>query len=281
MIEHLKLGTGLALIRYEGKGARSNAIIRALIPEASRGQLTLMTDPNARGESLGQAGDFWIVRCQRPAVLTLEIEAMNPSEPVRGGVTVEYLGERPSQERNSQLDTKPPNYSMRSYKSEQKHGLSLEKNRIIAHIAKFGDISVDCGIWLRGDAEDQAIEGLMLPKCGMAGVVLRSVATGQIAQSGEFLGSRGQARPLCGLEIWIDGIENHKRIEAEAIYKKAGFLKASGTKVMLSGLDDFDPLMAVKVSIADVAPLSSSSLGQKSGNFNIGQRAERMKLFKR
>lgn len=282
MIEDIKLTTGLALIRYEAKGGRSNAIIRAHIPPQSRDKLTLITDPNAKSEVLAEPGDCWVVRCERPAVLTLEIESTHPGEPARAGVMVEYLGEKSVQKWNAQSAAKRIDYRDRNAASSQYRSEPSYEDHFVAHIANVGDVSVKTGDWARGSGANQPIEGLLLPAENNVNIVVRDANTGQVAHPGQFLGSRGRARPLTGLEIWIDGPERDQRLEVEALYERAGFCKEVGTSVEIAGVDGSDALIGLKVTVAGAEMASSGSFYQpQTQSFHEGRRPARSKLFKR
>ncbi|MEY8881346.1 hypothetical protein [Donghicola sp. XS_ASV15] len=282
MIEDIKLTTGLALIRYEAKGGRSNAIIRAHIPTQSRDNLTLITDPNAQSDVLAEPGDCWVVRCQRPAILSLEIESIHPGEPARAGVMVEYLGEKSAQKWNSSSAAKRIDYRDRNAASSQYRSEPSYEDRVIAHIANVGDVTVKAGDWARGNGANQTIEGLLLPAENNVNIVVRDANTGQVAHPGQFLGSRGRARPLTRLEIWIDGPDRDQRIEVEALYERAGFCKEVGSAVEISGLDDSDALIGLKLHTAGAEMARSGSFYRDdSQSFGNGQRPARSKLFKR
>lgn len=266
MIEDIKLAPGLAVIRYKSVGGKGNAVIRAEVPPASRGALTLLTDPTAPDEALAEAGDCWVVQCLRPAVLSLNIESAQPGVQARGSVVVDYLTDRKdkvaasgSARGGKALREEPP----RQRPSAPRFSASQDL-RLMAHVSNNGDTFAEAGEWLRGDGRQDAIEGLQLPAHGLGQIMMRDLKTGQVAAPGDYLGSRGQFRPLTGLELWLEEGRRGEVICAEALFDSAGFVEASGASIVVQGAVQDDPLLGIKLWIGG-RPQASSGVQMGRG----------------
>ncbi|WP_083099434.1 hypothetical protein [Pseudophaeobacter leonis] len=86
-----------------------------------------------------------------------------------------------------------------------------------------------------------------MPTSGFAQVMMRDLNTGQIAEPGVYLGSRGQFRSLGAVEMWLQSPTRSEEIRVEALFKEAGCREASGTSFTLAGIDDRDTLMGLKI----------------------------------
>jgi hypothetical protein len=250
MIEDIKLEAGLVVIRYKSIGKKGNAVITADIPPSSRGNLTLITDPTTPDAALAAPGDCWVVQCRGPAFLSLNIESTQPGTAARGSVVVEYLTGQQSHERNASGEREkrvPKSMDERQPETRSRISRTQDVPKIMAHVANLGDIFVEAGDWLRGDGRNEPIEGLCMPTSGFAQIMMRDVNSGQIAEPGVYLGSRGQFRSLGAVEMWLEAPAQSEEIRVEAFFKEAGLREAAGTSFTLAGIDDRDTLMGLKV----------------------------------
>jgi hypothetical protein len=277
MIEEVKLGTGLAVIRYKSIGKKGNAVITADIPPSSRDSLTLLTDPTAPDDALAAPGDCWVVQCRRPSVLSLNIESAQPGAAARGSVVVEYISDQSGQDRSASGEQVRPT-NERQPTNRQRAFSAHEVPKVMAHVANLGDIFAEAGDWLRGDGRNDSIEGLCMPTSGFAQIMMRDVNSGQTAEPGIYLGSRGQFRSLGAVEMWLEAPARSEELRVEALFKEAGFREASGTSFTLAGIDNRDLLMGIKIwfQVKQDSPRIDSR-----GSRNVTSGTERMKIFRK
>lgn len=284
MIEDIKLAPGLAIIRYKSVGSKGNAVITADIPPRSRGSLTLLTDPTAHDEALAAPGDLWVIQCRHPSVISLNIESSQPGVAARGGVVVEYLSDQSKPKRNIPKEQGMPTpRSINEGLQERRTRIPSvhETPKIMAHVANHGDIYAELGDWLRGDGRDEAIEGLSLSGSGCDRIMMRDLNSGQIAEPGEYLGSRGQFRSLGRLQMWLENSDQAQEICVEALFEEAGFREASGRSITLAGVDDQDPLIGLKIwfQMKRDSPRVASNVSRDARNES--SKTERMKIFRK
>lgn len=287
MIEDIKLEAGLVVIRYKSIGKKGNALITADIPPSSRGSLTLLTDPTSPDDALAAPGDCWVVQCLRPAILSLNIESTQPNTAARGSVVVEYLtgkSQQDRQDRNASGEREklaPQSINERPAESRSRVSSMQDVPKIMAHVANLGDIFAEAGDWVRGDGRTDSIEGLCMPTSGFAQVMMRDVNTGQIAEPGVYLGSRGQFRSLGAVEMWLQSPTRSEEIRVEALFKEAGFREASGTSFTLAGIDDRDTLMGLKIWVQAKRDSSGMETRASRGAHDESRGSERMKIFRK
>ena len=273
MYEMLSLNPGLILLRYKKQGGQSNAIIRPIIPAESRGAITLLFDPANKDNALTTPGEVCVLRCERPALLRLEITSRQVQVPPRGSIEMEYISQPKRHTFGYQSDVaqmvQPP---------EMAHVFDY-----FAHFHLLGDQPGAFGEWLQGDGTSQGIEGLYIkPAPGQPRLMLRDLASGQVAAPGEYLGTRGQFRPLSGLEIWIDDPANTHVVRVEALFRNAGRVEQSGAFLTLRGIEPDDKLLGINLRIAPRLPqhqLRSEPIFQ-SGRVAPAT-TERVKIFRK
>jgi hypothetical protein len=284
MIEEVKLGTGLAVIRYKSIGKKGNAVITADIPPSSRDSLTLLTDPTAPDDALAAPGDCWVVQCRRPSVLSLNIESAQPGAAARGSVVVEYLTGQSPQDRSASGEREklaPNSINERQPETRSRISSTYGEPKIMAHVANLGDIFAEAGDWLRGDGRNDPIEGLCMPTSGFAQVMMRDVNSGQIAEPGVYLGSRGQFKSLGAVEMWLETPSLSEEIRVEALFKEAGFREGSGASFTLAGIDDRDQLMGLKIWFQVKRDSQRMNSIASRGARDESSGTERMKIFRK
>lgn len=273
MHETLSLNPGLILLRYKKQGGQANAVIRPVIPAESRGAITLLFDPGSRDDALTTPGEVCVLRCDRPALLGLEITSRQPWVPPRGSIEVEYISQPRRQPQGRGAETAPS-------------APAREPAPVLDYFAHFhllGDQPGAFGEWLQGDGTSQGIEGLCIqPAPGLPRIMMRDRASGQVAAPGEFLGTRGRFRPLTELEIWIDDLASTHVIRVEALFRNAGRVEQSGSFLTLRGMEPDEKLLGINLRVMPRTPLHQST---PEPSFQSARaqttRSERVKIFRK
>jgi hypothetical protein len=109
------------------------------------------------------------------------------------------------------------------------------------------------GQWLGGPDAPSSIEGVMINwphRPEGVELFLCDPATGQTCRAGDYLGTKGQSRPLRGLEIWLEGpVPGNIALTAEAVFERAGVVRKRGQWIALMGEDASDELTGLKLEI--------------------------------
>ncbi|QYZ70047.1 hypothetical protein [Neotabrizicola shimadae] len=228
--EKLRLSPGILTIRSAAEpGLGFNAIIRPIVPLASRHAITLVFDPSNAGGALTRPDEICVIRCSDTAEILLELLIPEGSTALHGGVEIDYLvksGPRPTLSPSADLT---------------------------AYIDRSGDRSVRFGSWIGGEVADQAILGLMLHhRAHPPRIVLQNPVTGQIAAPGEFLAGGAGGRPFSQLRIWIEDPDGQFRLSASAEFELAGRTEVTGTFLTLTGANPADRLLRLKLQLTEV-----------------------------
>ncbi|MDI4642388.1 hypothetical protein K9U39_15815 [Rhodoblastus acidophilus] len=130
--------------------------------------------------------------------------------------------------------------------------------KIVAHVARRGDVAVDPGAWVAGPDAPAAIEAVgirgALPSGG--GIEIQPlVATNpprwlDWAPSGAFVGTRGRALPLAGLRLRLAGEPAVDcRLSVDAMFLGSPIMSRRGREVELVGPAGSDPLVGLRIGL--------------------------------
>lgn len=250
MQEKVRLNPGLALIRYDADGHRNyNAQIEVDLPPG----VFAVFDPTCDGAVLAHPGQCAVVRCETPTTISLRVKSTAMDRPTRGSVSIEYIptyrgDARRGHGRNAEQ-------MGQSGMSAGVAGASGGSNAvsIIGHIANLGDNKVSGGQWLGAAGAKSPIEGFQInwPRCPVGVKLMQcDLSSGQTCQAGDFLGSRGQAKPMSGFELWLEGrVPEELSLSVEAVFERRGTVKKQAKWVEMTGADAMDPLIALKFDV--------------------------------
>lgn len=253
MYQTVKLQPGLLTLTFVAPAeGEADALIRPVVPPASRQAISLMFEAGNVTGALTAPGEFCVIRCGRPASLGIEITSRKAGAQPRGGIELNYLSSRGP-------DPAPDETAGADY---------------ILHLSDHGDRPARFGGWAGGDTPEQAIGGLMIrARSGRPRILAQDPATGQIAQPGDFLGSRGGFRPLAELQLWIDEPDGRNRLAVEAEFAEAGRVSASGTMVSLHGSGPGDRLLRLNMAL--------EQMPAESGKSATPRRNDRIRIFRK
>ena len=253
MYETIKLQPGIVKLMFVAPvNEVANALIRPIIPPESRQAISIMFEAGNVTGALAEPGEFCLIRCGRAAVLGVEISAQQAGTQPRGGIELDYLSLRGP-------DPLPGEATGADY---------------VVHLAGHGDRPARFGAWASGDTVEQPIAGLMIRnRLGRPRIITQDPATDQIAQPGDFLGSRGGFKPFCELRLWIDEPDGRNRLKVEADFAEAGLVNATGTMVSLHGAGPSDKLMRLKILL--------EQMPVEGVRFTSSRRNDRIRIFRK
>ena len=253
MYETVKLTPGILTLTFVAPPEGTpDALIRVVVPPASRHAISLMFEAGNVAGALTAPGEFCVIRCGYPAVLGIEITAHQAEAQPRGGIELNYLSRRgpdPAPETNAGAD-------------------------YILHLAGHGDRPARFGALTGGDRPEHSIAGLMIQqRSGRPRIIAQDPNTGQVAKPGDFLGSRGGFQPFSELRLWIDEPDGRNRLAVEAEFAEAGRVTASGTMVSLHGTGASDRLLRLCLALEQMPVAGDSSA--------TGKRNDRIRIFRK
>ena len=229
---------GLIVLRLMAEEGAETSQFRPIIPKDQQGAITLVTNPLTEGDTLRQANDCLVIRCTRPATLSIEVTPRDSSGKIEGHLSTEYLTE---------VKPKPAEASAKGARPKA-------DDMILAHLSQQGDRWFKLGEWVAGQDQSQHIEAILLrpdhPQ--LAALRLRDITTGRLAGLGQGIGQRGKNQPLKGLDISLADQATPLRLQAEAVFRKAGHMRQDGARISLAATDPEDALIAFKLSV--IAP---------------------------
>ncbi len=256
MFETVKLVPGIVTLTFTvPPGQEADAIIRPVVPLASRHALSLMFEPGNHIGALLTPGEFCVIRVGQTATLGIEIESRSGTGAPCGSIALAYLSQR-----GPDLAVLPPGTT-----------------DFVLHLAGYGDRPARFGTWAGGDTPDHPIAGLMIrPRAGQPRLMLQDLITGQISPPGEFLGSQAGFRPLSDLRIWIEDPDGLNRLEAKAEFAQAGKVQAAGTMISLHGAGPQDRLLRLNLSLP---PMPAGSRHASANG--PARRGDRVRVFRK
>lgn len=255
MYEKLKITPGLLTLRYVRPAVgEANAVIRPIVPLASRHAIRMLFEPDNLSGALFRPDEICVIRCSKPALLILEIASAEGTEAPNGSVELDYLAQTAPEP-----DTRP-------------------LADILVYLDKRGDKPVRFGTWVGADEPGHPIAGLMLhPRAHGPRILLRDPISGQIAAPGEYLGSVGGFRPLSELQAWIENPDGRHRLHLMGEFSRAGFVEATGTLVTLHGASSDDALLRLNLRIIPPGGPAEKSIAATARS----ARRDRVRIFRK
>lgn len=241
----IQLKPGLILIRLKAEKGAQPSTFNTLLPQTNEDCLVLVSNPLSADSALRKDGDCVVLRCSKAAVIQIEIQLARGETNPSGILEVEYLTSNAS--RHSPSSTQLGSAPRRSSQRQPSEGSCF-----MAHIANHGDAYFQLGDWIGSPMKCDALEALAirpdvptLPK-----LMMLDHMTGQTASPGEILGKRGQSIPLRSIDMWLADPKCVERLQIEALFRKSGHIRLIGKRVSLTGSDEGDVLLGLRVRIS-------------------------------
>ncbi len=206
----------------------------------------ILSGPGLVNGFLATPGDCAVIRAEQPARLALKIK----SQGAEGSLDASFRVETVSSSSAS------GGIVVSSQGDAQATGDSTFK--LVAHVARRGDIAVDPGVWVAGPDAPAAIEavGIRGPLPSGVGIELQPLAGTNPprwfdwAPSGAFVGTRGRALPLAGLRMRLTGPQSAgARLVVDALFLGSPIMSQEGREVEIVGSAGNEPLVGLRVGL--------------------------------
>ncbi len=269
------LQRGLYLLRYESAPEHSQPPTVTVTCEAGRSQAVLHPD-------------------QKRAVMTAPGQALVIRATEQGNISIELSGYSDVRTLDATLKFEPLLHDATVARFEGATGIAnigmagtnmaapaaafvdpfprqaspqLAPLRLMGHVARIGDVAVGADEWLGGPASPSRIEGFQIIwPSKPSNVALRYAVTiagqrpgeSRIADVGDFVGSRGKARPIVGLFLELSGAGARElNLEVETLFLNAPPRRSRGTSLTVTGVTGREPLVGFRVSITSQQPVAA------------------------
>jgi hypothetical protein len=263
----LEVDKGLFLIKYESSESTDSPPRVAIAAEpGSENAVELIIPPDAEQPILWSPGASVVARAKQKCRLRVIVTAAEPN-----GSTAAKVQVLP-------LSVDPEGVKSRQRAAAQ---LDLSEFRVVGHVAGRGDVTADADNWVAGPLAPSRIEGIAIQWPGKPrDLVLRYAVTvggsrpimGQFAEAGAFAGTKGNALPLVGVTIEIDGVAAYGRqLAVESIFLGSPPTKIVGRRVVLAGPTGREPLVGLRVRVEpedDPQALRPTSRAAVTGQHN-------------
>jgi len=237
---------GLFVLRY-AQGAVIGASPIALLRAASGCEpfVQIMSAPGLVNGFLAAPGDCAVIRAEQPARLALRIKGQGPEGSLDASFRVEAI---------------PGAAGLGALPENDADAAGNSSFKLVAHVARRGDVAVDPGAWVAGPDAPAAIEavgvrGLLPP--GVEIEIQPLIGTNpprwlDWAPSGAFVGTRGRALPLVGLRLRLVGEQAEScDLSVDALFLGAPIMNRRGREMELIGPGGNDPLVGLRLGLVE------------------------------
>lgn len=246
------LDRGLFFINYKSADDSFSPPHVTVAPaEGHERRMEIILHPDATEPTLREPNSGLVVRVNTPGTLQVRVQPRSPGgsqaavvriEPIHAGqMSVASAGQSSGIGWHTQVATE---------------GLKL-----LGHVAGRGDVIVGPNAWIAGPTAPSRVEGVALEWPDKpAGVDIRyavqfangQAGSGRMVPLGTYAGTRGQALPLTGVVLEMNGTDELEFV-ADAGFLNAPTLRAVGKRVVLSGPTNREPLVGLRIGIERIA----------------------------
>jgi hypothetical protein len=254
------LDRGLFFINYKSADDSFSPPHVTVAPaEGHERRMEIILHPDATDPTLREPNSGLVVRVNTPGTLQVWVQPRSPGgsqaalvriEPIHPGRTsVTSIGQR-------SVTSIGQHNGMGLHSQVATEGLTL-----LGHVAGRGDVIVGPNAWIAGPTAPSRVEGVALEWPDKpAGVDIRyavqfangQAGSGRMVPLGTYAGTRGQALPLTGVVLEMNGTDELQFV-ADAGFLNAPTLRAVGKRVVLSGPTSREPLVGLRIGIERIA----------------------------
>lgn len=280
----VEIHRGLFLVRYTSADVKDRPPTIRVLPRDANAEVIL--HPDTREASLFEPGTALVVRAVASTQLTIEIQSRDPSGSIAATVKIEPLSQ--------------------GFASDFREDPTLDEEdsagamRILGHVAGIGDVLAEPNAWIAGPSAPSRIEGLAIewqkkPRDLDLRYAVKFAKGGgsasQMVSAGTFAGTRGRALPLVGVVLEVVGkrAKDHQ-LRAEALFLGSPVIRASGSRIVLSGPTGREPLVGLRLNLVQVrqdaevrrasADLLSPKASQKEPSSSPLQSSGQVRVFR-
>ena len=200
---------------------------------------------------LSSPGSVLVVVSKAPSRLEIGLAPLAGDRPPQAQFNLELLA----------AGAVPPAELARPSQDESAPQPSRSGNlRVVAHVSRIGDLTVDEGAWIGGPNAPSPIEALGVTSLAsdltVSAEFVNTMSPNQwvACPTSEFIGTRQQASPLLGLKLKLEGPKSDRfRLNAEALFLGNPMATASGQQVTMVSETGRDPMIGLRVWLSEVA----------------------------
>lgn len=240
---------GLLLVSYETADDEDKPPkVAVIVKPAQQNNIELVLNPDDQDATLWRPGSCLVVRARRAGQLMVEVSPIEVGGSTAATVKFETL-----------TQGKSPPVRGRDVGASARAG----RLSILGHVAGFGDVVVREDEWIAGPEAPARIEGLAIDwPAKPDDVELRysvvlgrpHAASGDVAQLGEYAGTRGRALPIVGVSLGLVGRgASNFQLVGEATFLGAPLMCVRGDQVTLSGPSGREPLVGFRIRLNELS----------------------------
>jgi hypothetical protein len=243
------LDRGLFFINYKSADDSFSPPHVTVAPaEGHERRMEIILHPDATEPTLREPNSGLVVRVNTPGTLQVRVQPRSPGGSQAAVVRIE-----------------PIHAGQMSVSSSGGIGwhtqVATEGLKLLGHVAGRGDVIVGANAWIAGPTAPSRVEGVALEWPDKpAGVDIRyavqfangQAGSGRMVPLGTYAGTRGQALPLTGVVLEMNGTDELEFV-TDAGFLNAPTLRAVGKRVVLSGPTGREPLVGLRIGIERVA----------------------------
>ncbi len=241
-MSRLHVERGLHVLRYvsSAAGADGPSVIPVVGSEAA-GKIRLISAPDKPRCELAGPGECLVVVAEIAGTIRFEVAARRPEGSLDAVLRLDLL-EKPG----------------RAVAQGERSPSAVDKRlRLLAHLSRRGDVEVAAGEWAGGPGIPAMLEGLTILGAPIQARALSAVGSerrwSSWAPAGTFLGSRGRAQPLVGLNVRIEeGQDPDSELAIEAMFLGSPIVKKRGREIEVVGPFGADPLVGLRMELVRV-----------------------------
>ncbi|WP_298353021.1 hypothetical protein [Rhodoblastus sp.] len=239
---------GLFILRYvSGAASGPSPIAMLRAAEGSESFVEILSAPGLVNGFLAGPGDCAVIRAERPSRLELKIRPQGAGGSLDASFRVDPV-----------WGSAAPPSVVDSRRQIGGHEAGDGAFKLVAHVARRGDVAADPGVWIAGPEAPAAIEAVGIRGSLPAGVGIEIqplLGTSpprwlDWAPSGSFVGTRGRALPLAGLRMRVTGPQGVEgRLAVDALFLGSPITSQEGREVEIVGPAGNEPLVGLRVGL--------------------------------
>lgn len=250
----LDVPRGLFVLRYVDREISQAPIISVRPLPGSEHSLTITHHPDLSPTILDRPGAAVVVSSKGRASLEISAQARTFGGSLEARVDLEPLVKPSVHEHGRGEPVNLPHLATSDATRTPDSSVGLS---ILGHVSRRGDVVVQGGNWIAGPDAPSPIEGVEIRLDSSASSWLESqvLASGEASWSnwespGQFLGSRGRARPLVGMRIrTTPSAPPDLSVDASALFLGSPVLRREGAHVELRSPAGHDPIVGLQIGV--------------------------------
>lgn len=250
----LRIPRGVVVVRYTNSKAKRVAP-RIVLTAQKDGEAELIGLTTHTQQVLAKPGNAVVVRAQRDTTIVIEVVPAEDDGSLDAEIHVERLSSHLPQE--DRVAVAAPAVLAGSLRD------ALDDFRVLAHVARHGDVVVGSGEWICGPRVPMSVEGIEVQLGRLAEGIdvlvsaearLRKPLSFPATSAGSFVGTRGRATPLTGLTFSLIGRAAASfQLSIDALFLGNPVVTKVGNSIELSGPSGTEPLVGIRLALQEAS----------------------------